>query len=140
MQLKPFSSGECPRGACCAPLNTKEEQSQGPVALLEQREGRHLAPSVSWASCPVPSQSPHHGPVQWPRLPGQAAEAGPGQVTRPRGMRSKNSNPGLSDPTSAVFPQETSRPQSSVWIKGVQSAWCLFLSSSPATTPRPLQS
>ena len=59
--------------------STKVGQFQALVALLEQREGRHLAPSVSWASRPVPSQSPHHSPMPWPHLPGQAAEAGPGQ-------------------------------------------------------------
>ena len=55
-------------------------------------------------------------------------------MTSPRGMRSKNSNPGLSDPTPAVFPQEASRPQSSVWVKGIWSAW---VSSCPRPPPPP---
>lgn len=57
------SAGERPRGACCSPLNTKAEQFQAPGALLELREGRHLAPSVSLGVLPCPlsvtSPRPH---------------------------------------------------------------------------------
>lgn len=67
-------------------LQLRLEQFQALSGPPGAERRKAFGPECVLGISPCPSQSPHHRPMPWPHLPGQAAEAGPGQVTSPGGM------------------------------------------------------